>query len=44
MSKFWLLPKYDFAAVRAEQIRKGKVETVMELKSLEIDGSKLTIK
>lgn len=44
MSKFWLLPTYEFAAVRAEQIRKGKVETVMELKSLEMDGSKLTIK
>jgi Protein of unknown function (DUF3108) len=44
VSKFWLLPKYEFAAVRAEQIRKGKVETVMELKSLEINGAKLTIK
>jgi len=44
MSKFWLLPKYEFAAVRAKQLRKGKVETVMELKSLEIDGAKVTIK
>jgi hypothetical protein len=44
MSKFWLLPKYEFAAVRAEQLRKGKVETVMELQSLEINGTKLTIK
>lgn len=44
MSKFWLLPQYEFAAVRAEQIRKGKVETVMALQSLEIDGKKLVIK
>ncbi len=44
MSKFWLLPKYEFAAVRAEQIRKGKVETVMELESLEMDGKKVTMK
>jgi Protein of unknown function (DUF3108) len=44
ISKFWLLPKYEFAAVRAEQLRKGKVETVMELKSLEIDGTKVTLK
>jgi len=44
LSKFWLLPKYDFVPVRAEQIRKGKVETVMELQSLEMNGVKLTIK
>jgi len=44
LSKFWLLPKYEFAVVRAEQIRKGKVETVMELQSLEMNGTKLTIR
>jgi hypothetical protein len=44
LSKFWLLPKYEFVPVRAEQIRKGKVETVMELQTLEMNGVKLTIK
>lgn len=44
MSKFWLLPKYEFAAVRAEQIRKGKVETVMELERLEMDGAVVNTK
>jgi hypothetical protein len=44
MSKFWLLPQYEFGAVRAEQIRKGKVETVMELERLEMNGIVVTIK
>jgi hypothetical protein len=31
VSRFWLTPKLDYAPARAEQIRKGKVETVMTL-------------
>jgi len=31
VSRFWLAPQFDYAAARAEQIRKGKVETVMTL-------------
>lgn len=30
-SRFWLVPKMEYVAARAEQIRKGKVETVMVL-------------
>lgn len=35
LSRFWMAPKLDYLPVRAEQIRKGKVETVMEIRSLE---------
>ena len=35
LSRFWIAPKLGYLPVRAEQIRKGKVETVMELRSLE---------
>jgi hypothetical protein len=35
VSKVWHAPDLQFLPVRAEQIRKGKVETVMELVSLE---------
>ena len=35
VSRFWLAPQFDYAPVRAEQIRKGKVETVMTLVSWE---------
>lgn len=34
-SRFWMIPKMEFLAARAEQIRKGKVETVMVLQSVE---------
>ena len=34
-SRFWMAPSLEFLPVRAEQIRKGKVETVMELQKLE---------
>ncbi|MET0532821.1 MAG: DUF3108 domain-containing protein [Steroidobacter sp.] len=34
-SRFWLVPKMEYLAARAEQIRKGKVETVMVLTSFE---------
>jgi hypothetical protein len=34
-SRFWLVPKLEYLAARAEQIRKGKVETVMTLLSVE---------
>jgi len=34
-SRFWLVPKMEYLAARAEQIRKGKVETVMVLRSFE---------
>lgn len=34
-SRFWLVPKMEYLAVRAEQIRKGKVETVMVLTSVQ---------
>lgn len=30
-ARFWLVPKMEYVAARAEQIRKGKVETVMVL-------------
>jgi hypothetical protein len=36
-SRFWMAPSLEFLPVRAEQIRKGKVETVMELQSLRRD-------
>jgi len=32
-SRFWLVPKMEYLAARAEQVRKGKVETVMVLSS-----------
>jgi hypothetical protein len=35
LSRFWMAPQLDYIPVRAEQIRKGKVETVMEIRSLE---------
>ena len=31
MSRFWMAPSLEYLPVRAEQIRKGKVETVMVL-------------
>ena len=31
VSRFWLTPQFEYAAARAEQVRKGKVETVMTL-------------
>ena len=34
-SRFWLVPKMEYLAARAEQIRKGKVETVMVLTSFQ---------
>ena len=34
-SRFWMAPGLEFLPVRAEQIRKGKVETVMVLQKLE---------
>jgi hypothetical protein len=34
-SRFWLVPKMEYLAARAEQIRKGKVETVMTLMSFQ---------
>jgi hypothetical protein len=35
VSHLWLAPELDFLPVRAEQIRKGRTETVMELISLQ---------
>lgn len=35
VSRLWLAPQLDFLPVRAEQIRKGRTETVMELTSLQ---------
>jgi hypothetical protein len=35
VSRFWMAPSQEFLPVRAEQIRKGKVETVMVLQKLE---------
>jgi hypothetical protein len=37
VSKVWHAPQLEFLPVRAEQIRKGKVETVMQLVALERD-------
>lgn len=34
-SRFWLVPQMEYLAARAEQIRKGKVETVMVLTKVE---------
>ncbi|HEY5758941.1 MAG TPA: DUF3108 domain-containing protein [Steroidobacter sp.] len=34
-SRFWMVPKMEYLAARAEQIRKGKVETVMLLQSVQ---------
>ncbi len=34
-SRFWMVPSKEYLAVRAEQIRKGKVETVMLLQSVQ---------
>lgn len=34
-SRFWMIPKMEYVAARAEQIRKGKVETVMVLQSVQ---------
>jgi len=35
VSRLWLAPDLDFVTVRAEQVRKGKVETVMVLSAYE---------
>jgi hypothetical protein len=34
-SRFWLVPEMEYLAARAEQVRKGKVETVMTLVSVQ---------
>lgn len=34
-SRFWLVPGMEYLAARAEQVRKGKVETVMVLQSVQ---------
>lgn len=34
-SRFWMVPKMEYLAARAEQLRKGKVETVMTLVSVQ---------
>ena len=34
-SRFWMAPSLEFLPVRAEQVRKGRVETVMVLQKLE---------
>jgi hypothetical protein len=34
-SRFWMIPNMEYLAARAEQIRKGKVETVMVLQSVQ---------
>jgi hypothetical protein len=34
VARFWMAPSYDYLAIRAEQERKGKVETVMTIKAL----------
>jgi hypothetical protein len=39
ISRLWLAPQFDYAPVRAEQIRKGKLETVMVLRSWEATGN-----
>ncbi len=36
MSRFWMAPSLEFLPVRAEQIRKGKVETVMVLEKVAV--------
>ena len=38
VSRIWHAPSLGFVPVRAEQIRKGKVETVLVLVGLEQDG------
>lgn len=38
VSRMWLAPQFDYAPVRAEQIRKGKLETVMVLTKWEATG------
>lgn len=35
VSRFWMAPELGYVPVRAEQVRKGKVETVMVLTALE---------
>jgi hypothetical protein len=35
-SRFWMAPSLEYLPVRAEQIRKGKVETVMVLQKLDV--------
>jgi hypothetical protein len=35
VARFWLAPSLEYLPVRAEQVRKGKVETVMQIRSLE---------
>lgn len=36
VARFWMAPKFDYLPVRAEQERKGKVETVMVIEALEV--------
>jgi hypothetical protein len=35
VARFWLAPSLEYLPMRAEQVRKGKVETVMVIKSLD---------
>jgi Protein of unknown function (DUF3108) len=35
LSRFWMVPSLEYVPARAEQVRKGKVETVMVLTALE---------
>lgn len=35
VARFWMAPSLQYLPVRAEQVRKGKVETVMQIKSLD---------
>lgn len=37
LSRFWMAPKLHYIPVRAEQIRKGKVETVMVIKTIDLE-------
>jgi hypothetical protein len=38
IARFWMAPKLGYIAIRAEQQRKGKVETVMMIKELKRDS------
>ena len=44
LSRIWHAPALGYLAVRAERIRKGKIETVMELVDVHLDGAPLSIK
>lgn len=39
VSRFWMVPELEYLPARAEQIRKGKVETVMTLMELKQDAT-----